>query len=138
MRLLWTVVRWLAVVPIAVGLHDLVLSAYPPVGAFLGGYLWPWTYQVVFLGFALAAALIGVSAAVLIAPSHTRTVALIGLGCAIAYALAAVFSMRNPAWSAWYCVVYLICVAAGAGLPYWVVREIDELSKGSPTETVQV
>jgi|GEM_PF-4675225 len=123
------VLRWVAVLPVAIVLHGLILAAYAPVGEFLGGYFWVWTYQLTALVFFFLASLVPISAALIIAPSHRPGVGLAGVAIAVVLACSRLAFSRNPQWSVWYCIAYLAVVLAGALLPYLVAREIDEAAR---------
>ena len=124
--------RWVILAPAAMASHELVLSLYPPVGRFLGGYFgyfWPWTYKLAFLILAFVATLLAVYAAMVIAPSNKKVVGIIVGGSAIAYACVRLIYFWNPLWSAGYAVLYAVSVVAGAAVPYFFALAFNDLLK---------
>lgn len=108
--------RWAAFVPIAVAFFGTIWHFYPPVGEFLGGYFWPWTYKLALLLFAFVATFGAVILAIAIAPNLHKAVGVlagagfVGLDCLYIH----------PVWPLWYTAVYLLLVIAAAALAYLI------------------
>jgi hypothetical protein len=106
--------RWSLVAPVSIGVHQIVLALYPPVGDFLGGFGETWMYQVAFLIFSWVAVLVSVWLAGVIAPRSRRTVVEVFAASAVVFAVSRILFLRNPLWSDTYSIIYVLCMLSAA------------------------